>query len=330
MAQSETAPTHEGTIDSAVDALSNFNFDTGEMSETFEPQEQATIEDEDVEAVEEEELEEDLTNNEPVEATEEVAIDTQAIDAPVSWSAEQKEEFASAPPAMQEIIVAREAERDRGFQAKSTELAQERRQYEEAQQAMNIERQTYAQTLSNNIGEQLKEPNADLVNPNSPNYNPEQFYQDKTQYDQLAAMQQQAKQQADYYAHETAQVAEANKNAFWGERNQQLSQALPEFIGDAQYRDTVLSYAKELGYSDGELEMARASDIVTINKAMQYDKIIAAKVGVGDKLKTVPKVGKPGNRNGEPLATRRTKANKKAHHMKGDVNSAARLLEGMF
>jgi hypothetical protein len=330
MAQSETAPTHEGTTDSAAEALSNFNFDTNEMEEPVAPE--AVSEEAVIEEVDEEELEEDLATDEPVDEVEAPAeTEVPAIDAPVSWDAEQKEVFSTLPPEAQKIVVAREGERDKGFQAKATELADEKRVMSEERQAMNIERQNYAQTLSDKIGEQLKEPNIDLINPNSANYNPELYHGEKTQFDNLVGMQQQAKQQVDYYAIEAKKTDDANKKAFWDERSNLLSKSLPEFIGDAQYRDSVITYAKGLGYTDEGLQnSATEQDIVTINKAMQYDKIIAAKVGVGDKLKVVPKVVKPGTRQVEPVATRRNKANMKAHKKSGNVASAAKLLEDMF
>lgn len=315
------ATTHEGTIESAVDALSNFDFDTNEMIEQDAPEE--VSEEPAIEEVEEEEVEEDLTSEEPVEAADEAEV--QAIDAPVSWSAEQKEVFASLPPDAQQVVVERESERDRGFNAKATELADERKRLSGLEQQINIERQQYAQSLSDKIGENVIEPSLDLLRTN-----PDQYLQDKTQFDQMVAMQMNAKQQADYYAQQTQQQEVTDRNAFYASRNKELSEKLPEFIGDAQYRDGVLAYGRELGYSDDDLTMARTADLITIDKARKYDALISKKVTVGDKLKTIPKVVKPGAMNTESKATRSTKANLKRHKSNGNVHSAAKAMEGMF
>lgn len=64
--------------------------------------------------------------------------------APVSWSAEDKAEFAKLTPAAQKIIAKRESERDRAFQQKADEAAQLKRRYDGIEQVLAPRRQEIA------------------------------------------------------------------------------------------------------------------------------------------------------------------------------------------
>lgn len=324
------------TLDEAASALEDFDWDGDGFDAPEEASEEPAAESDRAEEVETEEATDEVDDDTEEEAEEVAQEETtdeepvEAIPAPVSWSAEQKEIFAGLPPEAQAVIVARESERDKGFQAKSTEVAEQRKQLEEATRQINLEREQYAQAMSDKIGQQLQEPSLEMLNPNSQHYNPTEYYQLKSQYDQGMEMRVQAQQQADYYKQQNAQQEIAQKQQFWAERNRELSEVLPEFIGDAQTRDKVLSYARDLGYSDSELEMARASDIVTIDKAMKYDALMAAKPKTSDKLKVVPKVVKPGAKQQGSAAKRTAKAQRQAHKKNGNVHTAAKLIEGLI
>lgn len=324
MAQSETAETHDGTIDGAVDALANFDFDEGTFAEEKAeeaPQVEASEDGEEV--LEEDPVEEELTEEEPeVEAK---AANAEVIDAPVSWSDEQKEVFSSLPPEAQSVIVAREGERDKGFQQKATEVAEQKRQYEAAMTQLNHERQQYAQNIRDEVNQGLVEPDIDLLV-----HDPARYRDEKIAYDQMIQLRNQATQQADYYAAENMKQEQEQRQGFYHQRNGELAQALPAFIQDAQYRDGVLEYAKQAGYADSELEMARSADIVILDKAQKYDALMANKTTVRDKLTNAPKVIKPGARQEGNPKTRAAKANLQSHKKNGNVHSAAKLLEGLF
>ena len=323
MAQSQTADTPQsGTIDDAVSALDDMNWETGELEQA------EIVEEAPLEASDDNDEELEVSDEEPEEVEEELEADEQdlpAIDAPVSWADEQKEVFATLPPEAQEIIVARESERDKGFQAKATEVAEQRKQFDAAMTQLNHERQKYAQDIMNEVNKDLVEPDIDLLV-----VDPARYREEKIAFDQMIQLRNQAKQQADHYAAENQKTDHAQRQNFYAQRNQELVQALPAFIEDAQYRDGVLEYAKSNGYNDSELEMARTADIVILDKALKYDALMANKTTVKDKLKTVPKVVKPGARQSGNPKTRATKANLKSHRAKGDVHSAAKLLENYF
>tara|TARA_R110000772_G_C13310276_1_gene440189 strand:- start:30199 stop:31173 length:975 start_codon:yes stop_codon:yes gene_type:complete len=321
--QDDAAPTHGGTLDDASSALDDFNWDTGELEVNDEQGDEAPLE-EVTSEVEEEvvEVEEEATEDEVELAEAEPEV---VIDAPISWSDEQKETFATLPPEAQNVIVARESERDKGFQQKATELAEQRKEYESAMTQMNYERQQYAQTLSDNLSEGLQEPDIDLLVAD-----PARYREEKIAYDQMAQLRVQAKGQADHYAAQNAHQEQVNKEAFYAKRNAELVKELPAFMQDAQTRSNVLDYGKQAGYTDGELEMARTADILIINKAMQWDALQKGKPTAADSLKAIPKVVKPGaKRPGNPQ-TRATKANLKSHKANGNVQSAAALMEGYF
>lgn len=70
-----------------------------------------------------------------------------AIDAPVSWSAEEKAVFATLPPDAQKVIASRESERDRVVTQRTQEAAEQRKAAEASLQAVNTERAQYTQNL---------------------------------------------------------------------------------------------------------------------------------------------------------------------------------------
>lgn len=71
-----------------------------------------------------------------------------AIDAPASWTAEEKAAFAQLPPETQATIAARESERERSVNARLAETAAERKATQAEREAAQTERQNMAQFLS--------------------------------------------------------------------------------------------------------------------------------------------------------------------------------------
>lgn len=98
--------------------------------------------------------EEPAANPEPVAAPEitdhtaETVVKEAPVEAPilapVSWSAEDKAEFAKLTPAAQKIIARRESERDKAYQQKADEAAQLKRRYDGIEQVLAPRRQEMA------------------------------------------------------------------------------------------------------------------------------------------------------------------------------------------
>ena len=71
----------------------------------------------------------------------------EALDAPIippgSWTAEEREVFTALPPDVQAIISQREGERDAGLTQKATELADQRKQYDDIEAAIAPRREQF-------------------------------------------------------------------------------------------------------------------------------------------------------------------------------------------
>lgn len=102
------------------------------------------------------EAEEEITDPEN-EAEEETS--QQAIQAPVSWSAAEKDEFSKLPPEAQEIVARREGEREHLLMVKSQELSESQQSYAELdavfeprQQLLQEQNLTKGQAVSELVG----------------------------------------------------------------------------------------------------------------------------------------------------------------------------------
>lgn len=70
-----------------------------------------------------------------------------AIDAPNSWSAEDKALFAKLPPATQAVLARRESERDKLVQSRTQEIANERKGWDAEREAIQTQRGEYLKSL---------------------------------------------------------------------------------------------------------------------------------------------------------------------------------------
>ena len=115
------------------------------------------------------------------------------------------------------------------------------------------------------------------------------------------------------------------------EEMQKLSASIPEFADPAKgetIRNDIRTYGKQLGFSDNELAAVYDSRaVLTLYKAMQYDKLVASKPAITKKVNEAPKaiksgVSKPRDSNAEE--TRKLKARAKAS---GSIRDAASVFE---
>lgn len=262
------------------------------------------------------------------ETDQDTELDT-AIQAPVSWSQEDKNVFAALPPDAQNIILRRESERDTGFQQKATELADLKRQFEQQQSTIEQERQQYAQFLASKAQAKIEPPSLDLLNPQHDSYSPEKYHLQKAQYEQAAVEQQTAQQnlmqQQQEYQNQQAQAFQK----YTEEQTSLLTEALPEWK-DKPFRDEVLKYATTNGYEVQQLQMASAQDIQTLVKAKKYDAMMAKKDKVKDTVRDLPKVMKPGAAKGKNSKATLSAEKRKQAQKSGSVKDAARALEDLI
>jgi hypothetical protein len=218
------------------------------------------------------------------------------------------------------------------YTKKSQAVAEERKVVEAERQAVQEAKQmrdTYAQRLE--MIEQMLQPqqeeNLDYLKETDPI-----GYSVK-----VAEMVQREKQLASVQAEryrinqQQEQDRQAQMQSVVAEEMQKLSAAIPEFTDPAKgeaIRNDIRTFGKQLGFSDNELAAVYDSRaVLTLYKAMQYDKLVASKPAITKKVNEAPKaiksgVSKPRDSNAEE--TRKLKARAKAS---GSIRDAASVFE---
>jgi len=266
------------------------------------------------------------------------ADDLPPIDAPSSWTAEEKAKFAELPRDVQETVTRREAERERFVQTKAQEAAQAHRQAakQAAEYAAQVEQAAaeqltqYAQMLD------VAEPDPSLVATN-----PALYAQQMQAYRAYAAQRQAAQQQAQE-AHQRAQqyqaaIQQQEQEAF----HQRLSAELPEFFdanSGPKLKEQLTATAKSLGFSDDEIFGANATQILALKritdlqaKADKYDALMRKQMErVRAGKSKLPPVSKPGAAK-SPGATINAQYQADREAMRrGDKDAATRVLDAFF
>jgi hypothetical protein len=132
-------------------------------------------------------------------------------------------------------------------------------------------------------------------------------------------------------AQQQEQERQQNLQRMVAEESQKLVAAVPEFAdptkGEALRKD-IRSFGKSLGFSDQELASVYDSRaVLTLYKAMQYDKLMASKPEVTKKVAQAPKVMKPGVAQSRDTASEELKKLKARAKQSGRVADAASVFE---
>ena len=219
------------------------------------------------------------------------------------------------------------------YTKKSQAVAEERKAVEAERQAVQEAKQmrdTYAQRLEmieQMLVPQQQEENLEYLKETDPiGYSvkvAEMIQRDK----QLAAVQAER--------HRINQQQEQDRQAQMqhvvAEEMQKLSSYIPEFTDPAKgeaIRNDIRAFGKQLGFSDNELAAVYDSRaVLTLYKAMQYDKLVASKPAINKKVNEAPKaiksgVSKPRDSNAEEL--KKLKARAKSS---GSIRDAANVFE---
>lgn len=287
------------------DAMNNAEEALGDFVDDFTDDVDANAE-----PIEDEEEEEDDDAEEGGESGEDDAAESEEgeekpepVKAPVSWSKEDAEIFASLDPKAQAVIQRREAERDRYVQQKSVEAAQTR------DKVANEARDIIAKLHEENV--QKLSVYAQAIMPQRPDqrllYTGNQddvtiYHRQQAAYEgasaQLNEIQQRIaqSQQAADAAREQSQQAERNMDA------QRLREQLPEWFDSASTIQADLqSIGQELGYPDELMREASSTDILALKKALdwkqkadKYDKAMGKQMETVRAAKGLPKMAKPG------------------------------------
>lgn len=223
-----------------------------------------------------------------------------AIDPPVSWDAEAKKVFSALPPEAQQVIAARESDREKFVQTKATEAAQHRKIAETAtEQYSNLHRQ-YAEQL---------DTYAKALEPQRPDYallatDPQAYAQQAAYFEAANAQRSQLAQQAEQARSHAEQVEQHQAQANTRAEIASIVEAIPEWTDDTKRGEMLKTFeavGRDLGYPDELLAQARAVDIIGLKKAAvwkdkaeKYDALQASRMTAVRAAKGKPKVSIPG------------------------------------
>ena len=117
------------------------------------------------------------------------------------------------------------------------------------------------------------------------------------------------------------------------QESQKLAQSLPEFsdkVKGEQIKNDIRSYGKSVGFTDEELSQVYDSrQVLTIHKAMMYDKLVKSKPGMKKKVSNAPKMVKGGAKVKQSV-TDRTKKQMQRLQQTGSARDAAALFENLL
>jgi hypothetical protein len=306
--------------------------------------EESTEQPETVEA----EQEDSADYEETVDATEDDVVDADELEAEGEEETEVEEEELEEEPQRFTVKAAGEEkevtldELMQGYQLgadytkKTQEVAEQRKAVEAEQQAI-IEakqvRDTYAQRLQ--AIEQFLTGNEDsqedlaAMKENDPigyAVKVAELTEKKEQLAQVRAEQQRLAQQQ-----QAEQQQEMAK--FVQQEATKLSQVLPEFSDPTkgeQIRNEIRNYGKSIGFTDQELSQVYDSrHVLTLHKAMMYDKLQKSKPAVTKKVSKAPKMVKSGTKVKEGNSDIRKKQMNKLKQT-GKARDAAALFENFI
>ena len=112
---------------------------------------------------------------------------------------------------------------------------------------------------------------------------------------------------------------------------QKLAEAIPEYADEqksVQVKKDIRDYAKKIGWSDEELASVYDSRaVLTLYRAMQYEKLMGNKAGVTKKVNEAPKMLKPGVSRQTDVNAEQTKKAINQLKRTGNVRDAANAFE---
>jgi hypothetical protein len=220
------------------------------------------------------------------------------------------------------------------YTKKTTEVAEQRKQVEAERKAIEeakYARDSYAQRLQaidQFLTSQMPQEDLNSLKENDPIGYAVKVAELAEKKEQLAAVRaEQARiakeQQADYARAMSERVAQ---------EAQKLAQVLPEFSDPAKgdnFRKEIRSYGKTLGFTDEELSQVYDSrHVLTLHKAMMYDKLQKSKPAVNKKVAEASKFMKAGDSGSQKDGEAQTiQKQKNQLRSSGKVRDAAALFE---
>jgi hypothetical protein len=230
-----------------------------------------------------------------------------------------------------------EGQRDAAVNSKFQEAANARKQAEAIAAEAHANRDAYAQALEQAMSLiQPQRPSRELLNPQSEYYDPDTYHAMMADYEakaeMLGAMQQQRQILAVQQQQADAQAFEAVENAY----RPILMQSVPD-LADPQKAPQLIheigKYAVEHGFSGDQLQNATSREVHILWKALQYDRLNAAKANVS--AKPAPKPAGPSVKPGVKTPNMAVKNARKAQAFDrlaktGSVEDGAAIFKQFF
>jgi hypothetical protein len=218
------------------------------------------------------------------------------------------------------------------YTKKSQAVAEDRKAVEAERQAVQEAKQmrdTYAQRLE--MIEQMLQPqqeeNLDYLKETDPigySVKVAEMVQREKQLSAVQAERYRINQQQE-------QDRQAQMQSLVAEEMQKLSASLPEFADPAKgeaIRNDIRTYGKQMGFSENELAAVYDSRaVLTLYKAMQYDKLVASKPAINKKVSEAPRAIKPGVSKSRDSNTEEIKKLKAKARNTGNIRDAANVFE---
>jgi hypothetical protein len=355
-AQPETAAETEVASDPIADAANAFKtFDENAPDDEARPrdasgrfvsnQPEAA---EEIEAEDEEQSEAEAESHDDDEETDEASEEDQpeAVDLPPSWPSEMAEQWTSLPPETQAYIREREGQRESAVNAKFQEAANLRKAHEVEIGEAKTNRQAFAEAADFVLSlARPQKPPVSMLNPQSNDYSPDQYHLLNAEFEQQSAILSNLYQQRQQVAQQEQSESEKQRQAFQAAIEEKYEPLLLKDVPDlavpekqGQVLSEIARYAVDNGvpaetFTDPErAKLVTSADLRFAWKAMQYDKMMAAKSLVKPKAqKPTAPVVKPGVTTPRSAieATRRKAAHDRLDRS-GSIEDAAAIFKTVF
>lgn len=275
------------------------------------------------------------------EDTETAAEEAQPDDVPMpaSWSKDDAETWSELSPSAKAKILTREGQRDAAINLKFQEAANERKQAETLASEAAANRAQYAEAIDQVVSLiQPQQPDISLLDPNSPNYDPDGYHIGRAQFEQASQYLGQLQQQRESIRAQQTQEEAAQFQRQWAEGAPKLLETVPDLADPAKRpaleRD-LGTFAIESGFPAEMLAQASPDEVAILWKAMQYDRQKAAAARVKATAKPAPKPAQPAIRPGVAPTRSSTEAAANQKAMKrlaqsGSVDDAAHFFKSAF
>lgn len=235
--------------------------------------------------------------------------DAPAIEAPLSWKAEDKAKWGDLPRKAQEIIARRETEVARLVTQKSHEAATAKTEVvEQAKTEIAQFRESQAAQIRQYAALfQPQPPDERLLYTGDPN-DAVRFQQQQAEFYRSHAQQQQLQQAADFEDAQAQQIRDAQTKAARAADDAKLRETWPEWFTEgeegAKLQDSLKSIALEIGYPAELWEERNANDVLALREVAgwksdaqcwrSYDRNRRSTNGQFKPARTLPPVTKPG------------------------------------